>query len=121
MEIDDRKKQLKQALIYSFVDEYDAYKKTINFINEDLKNSNIDYQYKYDDFCKDFLNQTLKNLDDIDIFSFNEFNQFYVNFWKFNLYNLQSMLNDKLSELGYEYKNFYDNSNIKKRIENNES
>lgn len=121
MEVEERKNQMRQALIISFVDEYEAYKKSINLINSDFKKSNIDFEYKYDDFCKDFLNHTLKNLDNIDIFSFNDFNQFYINFWKFNLYTLQCMLTDKLNELGYKYDDFYHNSDIKKKIESNEN
>lgn len=117
MEIEERKKVLKNALTNSFVDDYDSYKKTIEFINKDLIESNINFQYKYDEFCIDFLNETLKNVEQIDIFSFDEFNQFYFNFWKFNLYNLQSMLNNKLDVLGYKYEDFYNNSNIKQKIE----
>lgn len=117
MEIEQRKKVLKTALINSFVDDYEAYKKTIEFINTDLIESNINFQYKYDEFCVDFLNETLKNIEDIDIFSFDEFNQFYINFWKFNLYNLQSMLTNKLEKLGYKYEDFYNNSNLKQKID----
>jgi hypothetical protein len=117
MTVDDRKKVLHFALTTSFVDDYKAYKNTIEFINKDLSESNIDFQYTYDEFCVEFLNQTLKNLEDIDIFSFNEYNQFYVNFWQFNLYNLQCMLNTKLDGLGYKFEEFYNNSTIKQNID----
>lgn len=117
MDIEERKKVLQFALTNSFVDEYKAYKSTIDFINKDLSDSNIDFQYSYDEFCIEFLNQTLKNLEDIDIFSFNEYDKFYVNFWQFNLYNLQCMLNKKLEELGYKFDDFYNNSTIKQSID----
>jgi hypothetical protein len=119
MEIEERKKFLETALINSFVEEYDAYKKTVNFINNDLSEYNINFQYTYDEFCISFLNETLKNAENSDIFSFNDFGQFYINFWKFNLYNLQCMLTTKLEELGYKYEDFYNKSNIKKRISDN--
>jgi len=115
MEIEERKKVLKTALINSFVDDYTAYKNTIDFINKDLSNSNIKYQYSYDEFCVEFLNETLTNLEDIDIFT-DKNNDFFINYWKFNLYNLQCMLNKKLCELGYKYEDFYKTSGIKQKI-----
>lgn len=114
METEERKKFLESALINSFVDEYESYKRTINFINKDL--SEFNYQYTYDEFCVAFLNQTLKNMEGTDIFDFNSFNQFYINFWNFNLYNLQCMLTAKLEELGYKYEDFYKTSGIKQKI-----
>jgi len=118
MGIDNQKEILKYALINSFVDDYNAYKKTIDFINEDLKKMNINFEYGYDQFCIDFLNQTLKNAEGINVFDSNNsnFDKFYSNFWKFNLYNLQCMLTKKLNEFGYEYEDFYNNSQIKKQI-----
>ena len=82
METKERKRIIKKALTNSFVDDYGAYKNTISFINRDLEKSNIDFQYSYDEFCVDFLNQTLKNLNNIDIFEFDEFDKFYINFWR---------------------------------------
>lgn len=116
MEIEERKKVLKTALINSFVDDYTAYKNTIDFINKDLSGSSIAFQYSYDEFCIEFLNETLINLEDIDIFTVDKYNEFYRNFWKFNLYNLQCMLNKKLDTLGYKYEDFYKKSNIKQTI-----
>ena len=116
MEIEERKKVLKKALTDSFVEDSKAYKSTIEFINTDFINSNIDFKYTYDEFCIEFLNQTLSNLEDIDIFNYDEYDQFYNNFWKFNLYNLQCMLSNKLDKLGYKYDEYYNNSDIKKQI-----
>lgn len=112
MDIEERKKVLKTALINSFVDDYKAYKNTIEFINNDLQKSDINFKYSYDEFCLAFLNQTLKNIEDIDIFTSNE----YDHFWQFNLYNLQCMLTEKLDELGYKFEDFYENSNMKQKI-----
>jgi hypothetical protein len=119
MEIEEQKKFLKKALIDSFVEESDAYKKTIKIINSDLNKSNINYQYTYDEFCVEFLNETLKNIDKIDIFGYDEFNQFYVNFWNFNLYNLRQMLNTKLTKLGHSFDEFYNKSEMKNKINEN--
>jgi len=116
MEVEDRKKIIKTALINSFVDDYKAYKTTIEFINNDLKKSKIKYKYKYNDFCIEFLNMTLKNLENFDIFTAEGYSQFYINFWQFNLYNLQCMLNLKLDELGYKFEDFYKNSDIKQKV-----
>jgi len=116
MEIQERKNVLKKALTNSFVDDYISYKNTIDFINNDLLNSNINFQYSYDEFCVEFLNQTLKNIEDVDIFDNDKFDKFYAEFWKFNLYNLQCMLIEKLNELGYKYDEFYDKSKMKKTI-----
>jgi len=116
MTVDERKNVLKTALTNSFVEDYLSYKNAIGVINSDLTEYNIDFQYSYNEFCIEFLNQTLKNIEEIDIFSFNEYNQFYINFWQFNLYNLQCMLNKKIDELGYKYDDFYDGSSIKQKI-----
>ena len=117
MKIEERKMVLKTALVNSFVDDYSAYKNTIQFINKDLTESNITFQYSYDEFCTEFLNETLENIEDVDIFTADKYNDFYVNFWQFNLYNLQCMLTKKLNNLGYKYQDFYDNSNIKEKID----
>ena len=118
MTFEEQKKVLEITLINSFVDDYKSYRNTIDFINTDLKISNIKFQYSYDEFCVEFLNQTLKNVDEIDIFSANDNNNFYINYWQFNLYNLQCMLNKKLDELGHKYEDFYGNSSIKQKIDN---
>ena len=116
MKIEKRKRVLKTALVNSFVDDYKAYKKTIEFINQDLINLKVNFQYSYDQFCIDFLDQTMKNVEDIDIFKVNEYNQFYIKFWQFNLYTLHCMLSKKFEELGYEYSEFYNKSNMKQKI-----
>ena len=116
MNIEERKKILKTALINSFVDDSKAYKKTIEFINKDFVILNIDFQYSYDEFCIEFLNQTIKNIENIDIFN-SDGSQFSINYWQFNLYVLQCMLNEKFIKLGYKYEDFYDQSNMKQKID----
>ena len=116
MNVEKRNEILESALVNSFIEDYKEYKKTIDFINKDFKNNNINFQYSYDQFCVDFLNQSLKNGHEIDIFTSNQFEEFYSNFWKFNLYNLQTMISEKLDELGYEYEDFYNKSEIRKKI-----
>lgn len=114
MEAKERKIKMRNALINSFVEDYKSYKNTVKAINKDLKKSKIDYKYSYDEFCIDFLNQTLETIEVVDIFDSAEFSQFYVNFWQFNLYNLQCMIDKKLTQIGYKFEDFYSNSVIKK-------
>jgi hypothetical protein len=107
MKVNERKKILESALIDSFVDDYKSYKNAVEYINNDLSKANINYQYSYDEFCVEFLNETLHNLEDVDILDSKKYNQFYSNFWSFNLYTLQSMLTHKLNKLGYKYEDLY--------------
>jgi len=116
MNITQKKELLKEILTTSFVDDFKKYKKTIKLINNDLKKSDINFQYSYDNFCIDFLNETLKNIQHIDIFNSDEYEQFYINLWQFNFYNLKCMINKKLDDLGYENSNFFEQSNIRKNI-----
>lgn len=119
MEVKERKNEMRNALINSFVEDYKSYKNTVKAINKDLKKSKIDYKYTYDEFCADFLNQTLETIEIVDIFDSTEFSQFYVNFWQFNLYNLQCMIDKKLTSMGYKFEDFYNDSIIKKNEINN--
>lgn len=102
MNMEERKQVLEKALINSFVDEYASYKNIVKIINKDLKRSEINYKYTYNEFCLEFLNESLKNIEKIDIFSnADHFSQFLVNFYQFNLYILQSMFKNKIEDLGY--------------------
>lgn len=107
MRIYERKIVIKEALVNSFVEEHNAYKNTISFINKELYDNDIQYQYTYDEFCVDFLDQTLKEIENVDIFNYDEYESFYSNFWVFNLYNLKNMLSSKLDTLGYKYEDVY--------------
>lgn len=108
MEIEDSKKLLKIALVNSFVEDYKLYKNTINHINQNLTDKNVDFKYTYDEFCVDFLELSLKSIENNDIFKFDKYETFYSNFLEFNQYNLKNMLSDKLDELGYKYDEIYD-------------
>jgi len=107
MRIYERKKVIKEALVNSFVEDYKSYKNTICLINKELYDNEIKYQYSYDEFCVDFLEQTLKEIENVDIFNYDEYDSFYSNFWIFNLYNLKNMLSIKLESLGYNYDDIY--------------
>lgn len=113
MDIEEKKETLKSALIDSFVNDNQSYKNTIKSINDDLKKFNIDYQYTYDEFCVDFLNESLLNIEKNDIFEHDINKDFYSNFWLFNLMTLQSMLSKKIYNLG---KNISDIYNENKEI-----
>lgn len=107
MEVKDRQNTIKDALIESFVNDRNAYKNTIAFINKDLSDANIDYQYSYDEFCVDFLNESLLGIESNDIFIYEKFHDFYTNFYEFNLVTLQNMLTKKLKNLGYSFEDVY--------------
>ena len=103
MKIEERKEILREALINSFIEEYKSYKNIVKIINKDLRKSKIDFKYSYNDFCIDFLNESLKNIEKIDIFSDKaQFNEFLINFYQFNLYILQTMLKNRLNNITYE-------------------
>ena len=110
--VEERKKILTQALNQSFVDDYNAYKSIIDNINSDLKELNIDYQWTYDEFCVEFLNESMKKLEEIDIFRSTNFQDFYRNFWDFNLIVVRDIIMNKFNELGYDYKEFEKHNNI---------
>lgn len=107
MDIKDRKTNMKDALIESFLNDKNAYKNTISFINKDLSDANIDFQYTYDEFCIDFLNESLLGVESNDIFIYENFSDFYSNFFEFNLSILQNMLSKRLNKLGYSFDDVY--------------
>ena len=102
MKIDERKEKLKLALTNSFVDDYKAYKNIIRNINKDFKKLNINFKYSYNQFCVEFLNESLKQIESVDIFEeVDQYNEFFINFYNFNLYILQNMLKSKINNLGF--------------------
>lgn len=113
MDVEERKIKIKDALIISFVDDYKSYKSTMKIINKDFKKFKIDYQYVYDDFCVEFLNQTLESMEEVDIFNVNEFENFYINFLQFSSYNIKMMIKKKLNYLGYDFEDFKPKKNKK--------
>lgn len=107
MKIEDRKNTIKNALIESFLNDHKAYENTISFINKDLSDANINFQYSYNEFCVDFLNESLLGVEDNDIFIYENFNDFYSNFFEFNLSTIEKMLSKRLNKLGYKLEDVY--------------
>ena len=107
MEIDERKKNITSILTESFVEEYEAYKKALNYLNKDFRKSKIGFQYSYDQFCTDFLRQSLDSIEAHDIFVVTDYRQFKLNLWQFNMFNIECMLKKKIEELGYDAKEYY--------------
>jgi hypothetical protein len=112
-DLDDRKEILKEAFNKSFVDDYEVYKSIILKINAEFKELDIDYEFTYDEFCVDFLNETLENLKKIDVFEYETFQEFYSNFWDFNLYVIRMVLKNKIEKLGYDFEEFQRKLNTK--------
>lgn len=102
--IEENKKILSEALKNSFVDDYPSYKKIIDNINNDFEELKIDFKWSYDQFCVDFLNESMKKIEEVDIFRYKNFEDFYMNFWNFNLIIVRTILLNKFEELGYDYK-----------------
>jgi len=109
--IEERKETVSQALKQSFVDDYSAYKNIIKNINSNFKEFEIDYEWSYDDFCITFLTESLDKLDYIDIFQYATFDDFYNNFWNFNLIVVRTIIIKKCEELGYDYSKFEEQIN----------
>lgn len=105
-DLEERKKILTEAFNKSFVDDYDVYKSIISKINSEFKDMNIDYEFTYDEFCVEFLNETIENLKKVDIFEYQTFQEFYYHFWDFNLYVIRIVLKKKIESLGYDFDDF---------------
>lgn len=70
MTIDEKKKDIEIKLSEIFVEKYDFFKDTINKINELFKKYDIDFQYDYNSFCKEYINKCKDVIDenpDIDL------------------------------------------------------
>lgn len=104
MAVQENKQLFLSALNQSFVDDYKVYKGIVGNINEDFKKYEINYEWSYDDFCINFLDETMKKLEKVDIFKHvNSFEDFYHNFWKFNLDVVRTIIINKIVELGYNH------------------
>lgn len=105
-----QKELLYESLNQSFVDDYATFYKIITKINEDMILLGVDYQWSYNDFCVEFLDESMKKIEQVDIFNYNsldDFNQnFWVNFWKFNLVIIRSVIANKFDDLGYDYEKY---------------
>lgn len=102
-DLNQKKQVLTDALTQSFVDDYDAFRSIVNNINDDFKVLEMDYEYTYDTFCVNFLEESLNKLEEEDIFKYTNFKDFYENFWSFNLFVIKTLLIKKFAELGYDY------------------
>jgi hypothetical protein len=119
--VNDRKKLLSQALNQSFVDDYNAYRNIVDNINADFKLLLIDYEWSYNDFCVDFLNESISKLDKIDIFKYSTFEDFYSNFWNFNIIVINDIIMNKFQSLGYDYSKYEKLSNNQKYLDSIET
>lgn len=103
---EERKKLLTIVLNKSFVDDYGAYKSIVVNINKDFKRLEIDYEFNYDQFCISFLNKSLNEFEEANIFKHKNFKDFYTNFWNFNIFVIKNIIMDKFDELGYDYSKY---------------
>jgi len=62
--IEERKKEFKERITNElFVERYDSFKESISLINLALSNYNINYQYTYDQFCSDYIDECIDYMD----------------------------------------------------------
>jgi len=63
-DIEERKKEFKEKLINDlFIERYDTFKESITLINMALENFKMNYQYTYDGFCNDYINECMEYMD----------------------------------------------------------
>lgn len=63
-EFEERKKEFKERIETElFVERYDTFKESVVLINEALKMLKINYQYSYDEFCSEYVEQCLLYMD----------------------------------------------------------
>lgn len=105
--LNERRQILKESFNKSFVDDYEVYKSIIQSINDEFKELGIEYEFTYDEFCVSFLKETMENLKKIDILNYKNFQDFYFNFWDFNLYVIREVLKKKIESLGYDFEEIH--------------
>jgi len=75
-EIEKRKQEIKDRLFNDlFVEKYDDFKESVKMINKAFEAFDINYQYDYNTFCKDFTDETMLYIDEnpeVDITSYKE-------------------------------------------------
>jgi len=91
MELDKRKRIIKNILTNSFVNDYHGNKKVVAKFNGRLRKLNIPVNYSYDAFCIEFLNSALKSADHRDFFIAVSFDEFYGKLSKFNRILIKDM------------------------------
>lgn len=74
-EIERKKENIKKKLETElYVERYDTFKKSVEFLNKSLESFGINYQYTYDNFCVDFTNECMdfiENYPEIDLMNSN--------------------------------------------------
>lgn len=63
MKIDKRKEELIEKLSEIFVNKYNSFKESIEKINIVFKEHNIQYQYTYNDFCREYIERCIEYMD----------------------------------------------------------
>jgi len=68
----EKKKKVSDNLSIIFVEKYDFFKEIIIKLNKIFDKHNIDFQYDYNTFCKEYIDKCLSVIDhnpDIDLLS----------------------------------------------------
>lgn len=77
--IEERKRIIKEKLSNDlYVERYDTFKESVVLINRAMDIFDINYQYDYNSFCRDFTEETMKYIEnnpDVDI---SEYSQMYI-------------------------------------------
>jgi len=72
MTVDEKKNMITNRLSEIFVEKYDFFKDTIDKLNDVFIKYNVDFQYDYNTFCKEYIDKCLSVIDhnpDIDLLS----------------------------------------------------
>jgi hypothetical protein len=70
MTIDDKKIYVVDLLSNKFIDDYDFFMDIVNKLNDILKKYNINYEYDYNTFCRNYIDKCVDILDenqDLDV------------------------------------------------------
>jgi len=97
MTVDEKKNMITNRLSEIFVEKYDFFKDTIDKLNDVFIKYNVDFQYDYNTFCKEYIKKCKAVIDkdpEIDL----------MNDKYFLVYGIisASMVNDKNKKYGKE-------------------
>jgi hypothetical protein len=70
MTIDDKKTYVVDLLSNKFIDDYDFFIDIVNKLNDILKKYNINYEYDYNTFCRNYIDKCVDILEenqDLDV------------------------------------------------------
>jgi len=97
-EIKERKKDIKEKLFNDlFVERYDTFKNSVILINKVFESFNINYQYTYNTFCKDFAEEIMEFMDQNPNVDISEYDKIFV----FTPIILMSLINKIKDEHGF--------------------